>query len=377
MPRSDLVVVGAGPAGLAAALAARSVGMAVIVFEKNNDVGCRFYGDYQGLENWTTDVDVLDELECLGIEPGFEAVPVYGIVCFDHKGTDYPTSSGTPIFYLVRRGSAHGALDQALKDQVLNAGITIRFGQPLHHCKGPVVVAEGPHRADVIAIGYVFKTEAADGCYVALNAKLAPGGYSYLLVHNGTGTVASCLYRGFHDERRYVEATLEFFDRQVGLRWREERRFGGTGNYQYVERADRGSQCLVGESAGFQDALFGFGLRYALISGLLAGKAHGRPRSYDRAWRSRLRDLNRTSMLNRRIFDLMGDLGRAAILRHCVAGHDPRRLLQRIYAPTRWKLALSRCVPKRPFGNTEPVRGSCNCTWCRYSRKSAGRYCMN
>ena len=51
-------MVGAGPAGLSAALAARASGADVVVYEKRSDVGQRFHGDFQGLENWTHEGDV-------------------------------------------------------------------------------------------------------------------------------------------------------------------------------------------------------------------------------------------------------------------------------------------------------------------------------
>jgi len=65
-----LEVVGAGPAGLAAAITAARAELSVVVHESAPSVGSRFHGDFQGLENWTREVDVLEELTALGIEPG-------------------------------------------------------------------------------------------------------------------------------------------------------------------------------------------------------------------------------------------------------------------------------------------------------------------
>jgi flavin-dependent dehydrogenase len=114
---------------------------------------------------------------------------------------------------------------------------------------------------------------------------------SYLLVNDGCGTVATCLFRDFHRERHYLERTVEFFREHAGLRWRTARRFGGSGNYGRVQGAAIGARLYVGEAAGFQDALFGFGLRYALISGHLAGRAYarGHPSDFEQAWRGRTR----------------------------------------------------------------------------------------
>ena len=49
-------------AGLAAALTIAKSGGKAIVHELKGAVGARFHGDFQGLENWTTSEDVLEEL---------------------------------------------------------------------------------------------------------------------------------------------------------------------------------------------------------------------------------------------------------------------------------------------------------------------------
>ncbi len=220
----------------------------------------------------------------------------------------------------------------------------------------------------MIAAGYVFTTDMANACYVAVSEHLAAGGYSYLLVDRGRGTVATCLFARFHEERRYLDETLTFFQRHVGLRWREAKRFGGTGNFQRVEQAATHNRLYAGEAAGFQDALFGFGLRYALVSGHLAGSTSGSPDAYTRAWRGRLRALNATSVLNRWLYARLGDRGRQLVLKHAVAGRDPRRLLQRIYAPVHWKAAVARWLPSPPLLRAEHARADCDCTWCRCHR---------
>ncbi|GMR14797.1 MAG: NAD(P)/FAD-dependent oxidoreductase [Gammaproteobacteria bacterium] len=363
-----LEIVGAGPAGLSAALAARASGAEVTVFEKRPDVGARFHGDFQGLENWTSETDVLAELESLGIKTGFDHTPVYEIVCFDPSGVMHTARSAIPIFYLVRRGSGHGTLDQALKAQALEAGVMLRFGERRRRVPNGGVVAEGPHRADVIAAGYVFETDMADGCYAAISNRLAPGGYSYLLIDKGRGTVATCMFERFHDERQCLAATVDFFEREVGLRWRTRQRYGGSGNFQRVDRAVIGERRYVGESAGFQDALFGFGLRYAFLSGHLAGSIDGPASAYEQAWVARLAGLNAASVCNRWLYERLGDRGRRAVLGRAVAGRDPRRLLQRIYSPKRWKTALARWLPNTPLLSAGNQPANCDCTWCRCHR---------
>ena len=64
-------IAGAGPAGLAAAIALRDRGHPVEVFEKSPRVGSRFPGSLQLLDNFTGPGDALDEVRACGVEPGF------------------------------------------------------------------------------------------------------------------------------------------------------------------------------------------------------------------------------------------------------------------------------------------------------------------
>jgi hypothetical protein len=228
---APIQISGAGPAGLAAALTIAKAGQRTIVYERLPDVGGRFHGDFQGLENWTTQDNVLAELAAIGIEPSFDAAPIREVVFFDPSGREYQCCSSEPLFYLVRRGSDPGTLDHSLKDQAVAAGVELRFSEPKDHLPEGDIVAQGPRGADAVAVGYVFETDMPDCIFAAASDRLAPKGYSYLLVHRGRGTVASCFLEDFHSEKTYVDRTLEFFQRKAGLRMKNERRFGGVGNF--------------------------------------------------------------------------------------------------------------------------------------------------
>src|SRR5690348_2880271 len=101
-------ICGAGPAGLSAAIALRQLGVSPIVYERGPTVGARFHGDFQGIENWTTDGDVLDELCELGVDVRAVTIPVRKVICFSPSGRTMELESGQPFFYLVRRGAASG-----------------------------------------------------------------------------------------------------------------------------------------------------------------------------------------------------------------------------------------------------------------------------
>lgn len=212
MANKDIIEIsGAGPAGLAAALFIQHAGGRARIYERRKEVGARFHGDFQGLENWTTDTDVLLELQSLGIQINFDTQAINEVVCFDPDGKPHHFHSRLPLFYLVKRGCVPDSLDMALKQQALDAGVEMRFGESVPNLPDGGIVTHGPQRADVIAAGCLFDTDMTDGAWAVVSDDLAPKGYAYVLVHNGRGTLASCMYADFHNERDYVSRCVDFF----------------------------------------------------------------------------------------------------------------------------------------------------------------------
>ncbi len=340
----ELTVAGAGPAGLAAAIRAARAGWRVTVYERRPEVGARFHGDLQGLENWSTAGDVLEELRTWGIEPAFRHHPFREVTVFDPAGQAHRCRGRRPLFYLVRRGPEPESLDQALRHQAEALGVRLHLGRPAPPPAGWRIQAHGPRSGNVIALGLVFETEAPDGCWAAASDRLAPKGYAYLLVAGGRGTVAACLFADFHRRRECLAATLAFFRERLGLGtarlpMERPRPFGGTGLFAPADRAAAGPVLRVGEAAGFQDALFGFGIRYAMRSAVLAVDAllTGEPERYERAWRRALARRFRAAVVNRYFYERLGDGGYGGFLRAVAAAPDVRRWLRRYYGPSLWK----------------------------------------
>jgi flavin-dependent dehydrogenase len=332
-------ILGAGPAGLAAALTAARAGRQVCLYERRAEVGSRFHGDLQGLENWTTPDDVLEELAGMGIEPTFDCTPIREGVFYDSEGRERRIRSERPAFYLVRRGSAAGTLDQSLKAQAVAAGVKIRFLESRPELPAGGILTPGPGRCDALDVGYVFETDMPDGVFAALSERLAPKGYAYLLVCRGWGTVASCLFDDYARAREYRERAREFFEHKAGLRMRSPRAFGGTGNVRAVPVVRKGNTLFAGEAAGLQDALWGFGMRFALVSGCMAARAllASEPRQYESSFRQRFRGLLRTGVVNRYFYERLGDGGYARLLHRLGRAADAREWLRRFYAPRLWK----------------------------------------
>ena len=119
-------MVGAGPAGLAAAIVLAKGGRDVELHEWHRHVGARFHGDFQGLENWSCDEDTLCELQSWGIDINFLAHPVRTGTGFDARGRRHEISARRPLYYLVERGGSVQSLEYGLLKQAEALGTSFR-----------------------------------------------------------------------------------------------------------------------------------------------------------------------------------------------------------------------------------------------------------
>src|SRR3989344_4881005 len=88
---------------------------------------------------------------------------------------------------------------------------------------------------------------------------------------------------------------------------------------------------LVGEAAGFQDKLFGFGIRFALISGILAATSFIEIKNYDDLWKPEFMRLMKVSRANRFIFANFS-ISRQLCCQVLGKSKDPRRTLRTLYS---------------------------------------------
>lgn len=368
MAESQIEIVGAGPAGLACAIILARAGRSVLVREWHPTVGARFHSDFQGLENWSSRQDVLEEVHEAGIEARFTAHAVRDGIAFDAWGADYTVKGDRPLYYLVTRGPKAGSLDYGLLEQARELGVEIRFGDRVDKPTRPSVLAIGPRVADAIAVGHVFETDIPDGNWIAFKNALAPLGYAYLLVHDGHGTLASCMFTDFKRQAEYVERTVAFFSDKVGLRMHNPRNFGGFANFRLPRTALQGGHSVVGEQAGFQDALAGFGMRYALRSGILAAQSVIEGQDYTRLWQQQLLPLLRTGIVNRFMFNALGERGWRWALRG-LCRSDTSAKLHRLYQPSlfsRIVFPIAHWRYRAPLRDPSCDHVGCECVWCQH-----------
>lgn len=361
-------VAGAGPAGLGAAITLARAGRRVIVHEAHSTVGARFRRDLQGLENWTTDEDVLDWLRRIGISTAFAALPCRAGTAFDARGRPHAVRGRLPLFYMVERGPEAGTLDTALLEHARALGAEVRFGSRLDRLEGVGVLALGPRAADAIAVGYHFDTTMPDGFWIVCDDEVAPKGYAYLLVMNGRGTVKTCMFADFKRESQYVQRSVAAFERLVGLKMIDPRPHGGFGNFRIPDSALSGAHPLAGEHAGFQDTLWGFGMRLAIVSGVLAARSVLEGIDYDASWRRELAPWLQASVVNRVLYERCGNAGYAWLLRAQGSVGDARRFLRWLYRPrfaTRLLLPWARARYRSRRRDAACSHADCTCIWCR------------
>ncbi|HCY19189.1 MAG TPA: NAD(P)/FAD-dependent oxidoreductase, partial [Deltaproteobacteria bacterium] len=172
----EIEIIGAGPAGLVAAINLAKADYKVAVYEEKPDVGHRFHGDFQGLENWSSEEDAAVLLERLGIQINYTCQPYSELTVFDANFNKRIIRSQRPLFYLVQRGHAPGCLDYGLMEQAIEAGVEIVFNRRVDKLEKGGIIGIGPRAADAIAKGIVFNTNMEDIAAAILDDRLAPKG---------------------------------------------------------------------------------------------------------------------------------------------------------------------------------------------------------
>ncbi len=379
-------IIGAGPAGLVAAINLAHRGYDVIVHEQKKNVGQRFQGDFQGIENWSTEEDAEEFLHSIGVFVNFRFEPFRSV---DFYGPDLCRTSiktSRPLFYLVERGTMEWSLDQGLKRQALAEGVQIQFNDKQETLPGGwVIVGTGPKAADAIAKGIVFQTSHPDLCVGFLDNRIAPKAYAYLLVNNSRATFATCLFKDFQNEGNYFQRALERMQSVADIDIRDPKEFGGYINFflpanpalDNPSMIKHGQVLYVGENAGFQDALWGFGLRYAMLSGYLAAVSIKTGLFYDDLCDRHIRPCLETSLTNRWIFSILGNWGYRRLLKKMSKEEDTIKALREYIQTSRSKKLLyqiARRWYKTRLIDKQCMHEDCNCVWCRCGKDDQHNY---
>lgn len=335
MNTETIEIAGAGPAGLAAAIVLAKRGFHVRVLEKHDTVGRRFNDDLQGFENWSAEGDYFDELQAWGIEPTWWHRPVAQCDIINSSlNRTIVRSSTKPIFYLVRRGPQHpDSLDNALLKQAQSLGVEVCFGQKAAPSAVRIFAGGPKGRPFGILRGVTFPLDHPDLLSTIFSDQLAPGGYACLLVAGGHASLATVVFKDFREVKMRLRLAVEAFEGLYGIKVPEDAHgWGGYGCFSIPDSCVKGQTLWAGEAAGFQDALFGFGLRAAVVSGAMAACSIAEGGSYEDAWRSRLMPYLKASQINRAVYDRLGRVAEKGFMGLLNVVPDGNTVLRHMYS---------------------------------------------
>ncbi|MGH9457175.1 MAG: NAD(P)-binding protein [Thermoanaerobaculia bacterium] len=330
-------IAGAGPSGLAAAITLARGGRAVEVHEAKPDVGARFIGDLQIIENSSAPEQVPALLERMGIATNFYFRPATEARFYDHRLRMRRVSGETPYGFFIRRGPFEGTLDRGLLAQARELGVDVRFGSRLAPAEADLV-ATGPATADGLAKEITFTSDDEERVEVYFDHRLSPGGYSYLFILDGVATFGCAIVSDFKRIDDYFDASLARAQEIRPVNVDRDRRTGYSYmNFHLKTTGLANGRPVVGEAGGFQDYLFGLGIRYALTSGWLAGRAVLEGRSFDELWAAELGAKQRTSLVNRFLYERGGNAGLAGFVRRAARARDFNAYLASWHRDVWWK----------------------------------------
>ncbi|HET8797024.1 MAG TPA: NAD(P)-binding protein, partial [Thermoanaerobaculia bacterium] len=341
-----ITIAGAGPSGLAAAIALARAGRAVTVHEAKRDVGVRFIGDLQIIEGSSESEPVPEFLARIGIERNFYFRPATWATFYDHRNAARTIRSSDPYGYFIRRGPEEGSLDRGLLAQARARGVEVVFDSRIPP-EDADIVATGPSTPDGLAREMTWETSDPERIDVFFNHHLSPGGYSYLFILDGIATFGCAIVADFKKIDEYFEHSLAAAQRAHPFVIPDATRTGYSYmNFHLKRTATKDGARFVGEAAGFQDYLFGLGIRYALTTGWLAARSILENRDFNELWQAQFRRKQETSLVNRFLYEAGGNRGLAMFVRQAARARDFNRYLRGWHAQTWWKTLLAPLVQR-------------------------------
>lgn len=295
--KQTINIAGAGLAGLTAAINLARAGYSVRIFEKNNSIGQQSKETIQLLPNWFSPKDVIEELEECGIKINWlnkiEEIQVF----LDSTKKLIFRGQKVPMGYTVLRGGSN-SFEKYLAEQAREVGVEIVLGSQAR--VKPIILATGNNKILTVGYGEVYQGDFdPTKVKVFLSSRFSPSiGYAYFFPHDqniATLKISERVSENVNIKENLRKVRESYLSKEI----KEENfiySFGTKRSFSIPKTAILNGSLLVGEAAGFQDELFRFGMRYAIISGYLAAQSIINNLDYDKLWKQRfLPEFKRTS----------------------------------------------------------------------------------
>ena len=338
MKQGPIRIVGGGVSGLTAAIVLARRGANVEVFERR-PARIAHPLRWDAVENWTTHQDFGAQLAGWAIDgTPFRAVTPVEVRAFD--GECHALSQRRPLVYAAKRGAESDCLDEVLKCQARELGVTIRHGETLAREQADIWAIGTPRRGFFLDVGITFRTSQPDRVVILVDQRLTPNAFAYLIVIDGLATLAILLTRQFRRARELLTRTLEAFQRIQPFDMHDVHLRSGFGGALSVPGQHVAGPIAVGEAGGYLDYLWGFGIRHAMSTGVLAAHALLDDGDFERLVAREIRPQVRTSLINRKFYDYATNRGYRALIRYFCGRKDLHAVLQRFYQSRRVRSAF-------------------------------------
>jgi len=331
-------ILGAGIAGLTAAINLKIAGFDVEVHERKKFCGKRIK-DFEFLENWMFKDNILKFLKSINIKTEFYMKPYHKLEVFSPSSDKFVGLSREPFMYLIKRGHLKDSIDSSLERQAKKLKIKIKYNSKIKHSEANII-STGPHKSTWTAFGIKFKCNLPDNAAVILDNTLSNTAYSYIVINNKIGEITSCNPVGTKDLKKRLETTIKRFEKIYSIKVKKKEYFAGGVDFHFSLKENINNQLYIGEAAGFQDNLAGFGMGYAFRSGYLAAKSIIKKKDYDKLWKKEFLKQLKISYYNRKIYNKLNNkryekiitiFRKNSLLKKLAGGDDFRKVLKKAY----------------------------------------------
>jgi flavin-dependent dehydrogenase len=152
--------------------------------------------------------------------------------------------------------------------------------------------------------------------------------------------MCTVLFDKFSEIHQQFALVRQTFEELTGIAIKNSQRVGGYGNFSTQNVFVEDQRLYVGEAAGLQDLLWGFGIRIALRSGALAARCLMEGKDYAVEASRLFRDSARATVVNRAIWEYMGNPGYQMFLTLGRRSKEPREFLYNLFQYKPWRRLL-------------------------------------